>query len=470
MPDDKISSENSNSKIYSLIKDEYRYCFDFINLYKKDYFAIIGSVVAILAVVGVLINTSDTIYWIPISFFMILLFSIVIILYFFYQSYFIERDKNTDNDFTDVLYLDLFFKNIRPIFYSISLLLLINTICVIIVISGITGVQNIQDVFLNFFSPNLEYAKITINLPPDQKISIENAIKNVETLYILLIFFQTLIVFAFTFVIHKMRPPYPGTKHITKILRYLIIGLKQRKFDQKQILSSLYYSVVKYTDNILRFVYFIPIAVGGFFLVWSFSLTLGQPEFSSNYTICVQGILIGFIQLVAFILLLDYFETSQINLHFFNKLHQINELKTTIELNQINGTTSNFDYKQMMKELNLLNIYSTKRVGFLILFTMPIFSVNPLSINAIDKEALKKQYNFKDEKLMILTNKLSLFCQWAIVSIFSLFIILSIFLQDLINGYGILLAIGSMICFVLLLRWIKKRGPPAFEEEENLSG
>jgi protein-S-isoprenylcysteine O-methyltransferase Ste14 len=184
-------------------------------LYKKDYFTIIGTIVAIFAVVGFLINTSDTIYWIPISFFMILLFSIVIILYYFYQSYFIEREKNTDNDFTDVLYLDLFFKNIRPIFYSISLLLLINTICVIIVISGITGVQNIQDVFLNFLSPNLEYAKITINLPPDQKISIENAIKNVETLYILLIIFQTLIVFAFTFIIHKMRPPYPGTKHIT---------------------------------------------------------------------------------------------------------------------------------------------------------------------------------------------------------------------------------------------------------------
>jgi hypothetical protein len=175
--------------------------------------------------------------------------------------------------------------------------------------------------------------------------------------------------------------------------------------------------------------------------------------------------LIGFVQLVAFILLLDYFETSQINLHFFNKLHQINELKTSIELNQINGTTSNFDYKQMMKELNLLNIYNTKRVGFLILFTIPIFSLNPLSINAIDKEALKKQYNFKDEKSMILTNKLSLFYQWAIVSIFSLFIILSIFLPDLINGYGILLAIGSMICCVLLLRWIKKRVPPAFEEQ-----
>jgi len=463
--DDEIISKETNSKIYSLIKDEYGYCFDFLNLYKKDYFAIIGTVIAIFAVVGVLINTSDTIYWIPISFLMILLFSIVIILYFFYAFYFLERKNLPDSGLTDVLCLDLCFKNIRPVFYSLSLLLLVNTICVIIVISGITGVQNIQNVFLNFFSPDLEYNSLITPLSLAQKISVENTIKNVEFLYIFFIAFQTFFVFAFTYIIHKMSPPFPGSKHISKIIRYMIVGIKQRKFDQKQILSSLYYLVLKYTDNILRFVYLIFIGFGIFFMVWSFSTTLGQPEFSSNYTICVRGVLIGVIQLVAFILLLDYFENLQINLHYFNKLHQINEMRTTIELNQINGTTSNFDYKQLMTELNLSNIFCTKRLGFLLLFTIPVFSLNSLSINAVDKEELKKRYNCKDEKLMVLTNKFSLFCQWAIVIIFIIPMIHWMVFSQYKMGFEFLLAIISVLCCVLLLRWMRRKVPPAFEED-----
>ena len=184
-------------------------------------------------------------------------------LYFFYQSFFVERRKFAENDLTDVLCLELCLKNIRPIFYSISLLMLINTICVIVVISGLSGVSHIQDLFYNFFSPNLEYSKIIPNLTANQILGIDTAVNHLKILYISFIILQMLFIFVITYIIQKMRPPYSSSLHIIKILRYLIIGFKQRKIDQKQILSSLYYLILKHIENILALIYLIFIIFGG---------------------------------------------------------------------------------------------------------------------------------------------------------------------------------------------------------------
>jgi len=389
------------------------------------------------------------------------IFSIVIIAFLFYRFYFVERNTLPDNDLSDVICVDLFYKNIRPVCYSLSLLLITNLLCVIILISGITGVQNIHDIFFNFVSPDLEYASLISQLAVVEKNQIENTIKNLEFYYVLSILIQTAIVLMFTYSIHKKRPPYPGSKHIAIILKCVLQGIKKREFKFQQILSSLYYIVMKYSENFFRLFYFVLFGLGIIFWVWSLSLTLGLPEFSSNSQIIIRGVLIGVIQLIAFVLLLDYFENSQINQYYFNKLNQFHDLKTTIELSHLNDTPEKLDYYKMVNELEFSKILQTKRIGFPI-FSIPFFSLNSISLNTLDSEYLKTEYNFQDEKLMILTNTSSLFIEWGVVFVYAILISLSLSLNEIIGSFSIISILVLTIGCALILRWIKKNLSPAF--------
>lgn len=269
--------EQKSDAIYSLIKEEYDHCFDYLNLFKKDYFTIIGTIIAIFAVIGYLINNQDIVYWIPISFLMIVLFSIGVVLNFFYFFFVVQRKKFSNDDTTDILCLDLFFKNVRPVLYAISLLLLINTICLIVVISGMTNVPNIQDPFLHFLLPGEQYATLISHIPLTEKQGIDNAIKFVEVLFVLFFIIQTLMVFIFTFIIQKIRPPFITIRHFLKIFFRLFEGIKSHQFDGERIASSIYYISTKSTPFLFQIFYLVFLIAGGFFLILLFSYTMGIP-------------------------------------------------------------------------------------------------------------------------------------------------------------------------------------------------
>jgi hypothetical protein len=452
--------------LYTIVNDEYKNSFTFLNLYKKDYFSIIGTIITIFAVFGYLINTSNSIYLIPISFSLILFFSGIVIIIFFYKFYYIERLKMPDNDLSDVLCIDLFYKNIRPIFYAISLLLLINMAGVIIVISGVSGVQNIQEIFFNFIPHNMTYDQTLISLSSDQKITFDGIIQTIEQMYVLSIGLQLLVILAFTFIIYKMRPPYPGSNHIAKIVRYAVSEIKEKKSFHKQILSSLYYLVLKYTDNFVGLVYLVPLGLGCCYIVWSLSFTLGQPVLTQNSTIILEGLLIGLIQLIAFVLLLDYFENSQINTFYFERLQKMQDTKITIENHQINGTTEDIDCKKIMATINLLNSYTVKRIQLIFVFTLPTLSLNPLAINVADKQELRNKVNFKQEAIMNLTNKGTLFIKCLTLFIFTIPLLLMFFSpNNQIDFENFVSSIGFLISGFIMILLMKLCLPHAFEAE-----
>jgi hypothetical protein len=463
--DEEKVTDNSKSLIYSIIKDEYESCFAFLDLFKKDYFSTIGAIVAIIAIFGYLVNTPKSIYLIPICILAILLFSIFIIALFFYKYYYLESQKMERTEISEVICMDLFLKNVRPIFFAISVLLFINVIGVIIVLSGATGITNIQEIFFHYLLPNANFNQTLLSLTDSQKVSLESSLKIIEFLYVSYIGLQLLVVWVITYIIYKMRPPYAGSIHILNVIRFISLGIKQRTIYHKQIISSLYYIVLKYADNLLRIFYLAVFAGGCCFIIWTICYTMSQPDLTSSGSILINGILILLIQLVAFIFLLDYFENLQIISYFFDRLTQIKNLKTTLEFEYIHGKSADIDPKVIMVQLNKSNCYSAKKSGFPFLFALPVFSLNMSVIQALEGNDLKQQYDIIDEKLMVLKNKKSLISQWGVVSVCCVVVIVTFSLTNIIGGWAFLLLIGTILSCGLTLRWMKKNLPPAFEVE-----
>ena len=443
MKNDEKESCDSSSLIYSIVKDEYVSCFAYLDLFKKDYFSIIGAIVAIVAIFGYLINTPKSLYLIPICFLAILLFSIIIIAWYFYKYYYLESQKLERNEISEVLCVDLFIKNVRPVFFAISVLLFINVIGVIIVLSGVTGITNIQELFFHYLAPNENFNQTLLSSSVDQKISLNTALQIIEYLYVSYIGLQLLVVLAITYIIYKMRPPYAGSVHVLNVIRFIILGVKQRTLYCKQIISSLYYIVLKYADNFLRIFYLLIFAGGCCFIIWTFCYTMSQPDLTTSGSIFISGILILLIQLVAFVFLLDYFKNLQIISYYFNRLSQIKDIKTTLEFDYVNGKSADIDPKVIMVQLNKSNCHSAKKHGFPVLFALPVFSLNLSVINALEKNDLKQEYNIIDEKLMVLTNKKSLAARWGVVIIYTIVMISSFSLTPVIGAWILLLRIAN---------------------------
>lgn len=450
-------------KFYSLIRSEFGYTFDYLNLYKKDYFTIIATIIAIFGVIGYFLVNKDTVYWLPFSFLFILFAAFLIACYNFYICYIKERQTHFNDNLNDVISLDLFFINLRPILYSISLLFFINTICLIVLISGMIDIPNIKDVFLNYFYPGLHYANASTNATVEQILKIDTLIKNFQIVLITIFVFQTAIIILFSFIIQKLKPPYVMTRYILKVLSQLKGLIIQRRIDTKKLISSIYYIVMRTEPHFFWIGYFIFVALFGFLIISLFTYYMGIPEITLNSFKVIQGGLICLIQLIFFFLLFDYFANSQVYFHYQERLNRLQDIKYTIELNELQDNKNNLDRNSLLDEFNLLNIYSTKKIGIFQLFRITIFSFNPISFRLINPEKIKHNFNFEDEKIMKISHLWVLFCKLSVLFVFSLPILKSFFSLSETNN---LLGLLFMICGFILVYLMNMILPKAFDSED----
>ena len=207
--------------------------------------------------------------------------------------------------------------------------------------------------------------------------------------------------------------------------------------------------------------------IQGIFTFYSTSCTLPIPDITKNYFLCARGLFIGLIQLIFFILLVDYFENSQITISYQEKLQELQILKSSIEISNIDDSVKKIDNCTLFTKFNIVNIYNTTRRKFLFFFHLPIFSINSLSIEILDKDELKKHFNYVDEKLILLTDPLVLLLTLGTFVIFGIVPMIKWFFSSSLSDFVIVILF--VIAGGLLLRIMKMLLPPAFTEKDSFS-